>query len=222
MMKVDDFVFMLIKAATQYNTLYVMGCIGAPINKSTAKRYIDAYSYNRTEEREKMINDAIDTNCFGFDCICLIKTILWGWKADFSHQYGGAVYQSNGVSDITLDSMLEKCTNVSDDFSSMKIGEYLWTTGHCGIYIGGGLAVECTPKWENGVQITAVENIGKVDGYNSRIWKKHGILPYLEYSENESYHPLDKDQNYNSTKKGYVKNTLSVITKLSESLYNSI
>ena len=53
--------------------------------------------------------------------------------------------------------------------------------GHIGVYIGDGLAVECTPKWDNKVQITAVANIGKKAGYNSRKWTKHGKLPYVEY-----------------------------------------
>ena len=59
----------------------------------------------------------------------------------------------------------------------MEVGEVVWTTGHIGIYIGDGLAVECTPKWKNCVQITAVANIGSKSGYNARTWKKHGHMP---------------------------------------------
>ena len=47
--------------------------------------------------------------------------------------------------------------------------------------IPDGLAVECTPKWENRVQITAVKNIGTKAGYNARQWTKHGKIPYLTY-----------------------------------------
>ena len=61
------------------------------------------------------------------------------------------------------------------------VGEYLWTDGHCGIYVGDGLCVECTTRWENCVQITAVYNIAEQAGYNGRFWKKHGKLPYIEY-----------------------------------------
>lgn len=53
--------------------------------------------------------------------------------------------------------------------------------GHWGLYIGDGLAVECTPIWGNGVQITAVLNIGSKSGYNVRRWTKHGKLPWVEY-----------------------------------------
>ena len=51
--------------------------------------------------------------------------------------------------------------------------------GHIGVYIGNGLAVECTPKWDNCVQITACNR--KVEGYNRRNWTKHGRLPYVTY-----------------------------------------
>ncbi|MCD7711754.1 MAG: LysM peptidoglycan-binding domain-containing protein, partial [Firmicutes bacterium] len=50
-----------------------------------------------------------------------------------------------------------------------------------GVYVGDGLAVECTTAWDGGVQVTAVRNIGSVSGYNSRAWTKHGKLPYVEY-----------------------------------------
>ena len=59
----------------------------------------------------------------------------------------------------------------------------VWTTGHIGVYIGNGLAVECSPRWANNVQITAVGNIGKKNGYNTRMWKKHGHLPYVTYDK---------------------------------------
>ena len=56
----------------------------------------------------------------------------------------------------------------------------MWTNGHIGVYIGNGLAVECTPAWKNRVQITAC-NCSK-PGYNTRQWKKHGKLPYIDYT----------------------------------------
>ena len=78
--------------------------------------------------------------------------------------------------------MIGKCHDLSSNFANIKVGELLWCYGHVGIYIGEGLAVECTPKWRGGVQITAVGNIGAKPGYNNRWWERHGKLPYLDYS----------------------------------------
>ena len=167
--------------ARNYKTLYVMGCFGAPMTAANKKRYTTNHDYNRQAARTAMIN-AASSDTFGFDCVCLIKGILWGWKGDQNALYGGAKYASNGVPDYGADTMINVCKGVSSDFSRIEIGEAVWMPGHIGIYVGDGLAVECTPKWKNKVQITAVGNIGNITGYDTRYWTKHGKLPWVDYS----------------------------------------
>lgn len=168
--------------AKNYKTLYVNGCFGAPMTDENKDRYDSNTSYNKKPERTAKIH-AATADTFGFDCICFVKGLLWGWNGNKNHQYGGAAYASNGVPDITEEQMIAKCSDVSTDFSKIEVGEYLWMQGHAGIYIGNGLAAECTPAWKDGVQITAVHNIGKKDGYNGRTWTKHGKMPYITYVE---------------------------------------
>lgn len=67
----------LIDVVKNYKTLYVMGCFGAPMTASNKKRYTQNHEYNRRPERTAMIN-AASADTFGFDCVCLIKGILWG------------------------------------------------------------------------------------------------------------------------------------------------
>ena len=167
------------EVAQKYKTLYVMGCFGAPMNATNKKRYCANHSYNKAADRQAMIN-AASADTFGFDCVCLIKGLLWGWCGDASKTYGGAGYAVNGVPDIGADSMIGVCKDVSTDFSKIEVGEAVWCKGHIGIYIGGGLAVECTPAWKNCVQITAC-NCTK-SGYSRRNWTKHGKLPYVSYT----------------------------------------
>ncbi len=173
------------KIATSYKTLYVMGCFGAPLKAEFKERYCRNCSYNKQPARTKMIKSA-SADTFGFDCVCLIKGVLWGWKGDKNAVYGGAKYESNGVGDIDCNQMFELCSGKTEDFSKIEVGEAVWLQGHIGVYIGDGLAVECTPAWKNGVQITAVANIGKKNGYNSQRWSKHGKLPYVTYEETEA------------------------------------
>ena len=169
-----------LNVAQNYKTLYVLGCIGAPMNQSNKNRYTNNLSYNmKAERKSKILAASADT--FGFDCVCLIKSVLWGWAGDSSKVYGGATYASNGVPDINDEQMINACKDVTTDFSSIQVGEAVWMKGHIGLYIGNGLAVECTPSWADGVQITAVHNIGKKAGYNGRSWTKHGRLPYVSY-----------------------------------------
>lgn len=181
-MKAADFVAKLIDVAKNYKTLYVMGCFGAPMNAANKTRYTKNHSYNMKAARTAMIK-AASADTFGFDCVCLIKGILWGWNGNKNKSYGGATYASNGVPDIGADTMITRCTSVSTTgWANMLPGEAVWMSGHIGVYIGDGLAVECTPSWANKVQITAVGNIGAKSGYNTRKWTKHGRLPWINYT----------------------------------------
>lgn len=170
--------------AKNYKTLYVMGCFGAPMTAGNKARYSMNHKYNRKTARKKMIS-AATADTFGFDCVCLIKGLLWGWSGDAGKTYGGAKYGSNGVPDTNADGMIQRCREVSTDFTKIEVGEALWMKGHIGVYIGDGLAVECTPAWKNCVQVTAVHNIGRKSGYNGRKWTSHGKLPYVSYTGKE-------------------------------------
>lgn len=163
--------------ANNYKTLYVMGCFGAPMTDGNKVRYINHHTYNQSVARKTMINAASD-DTFGFDCVCLIKGLLWGWSGDKSKIYGGASYGTNGVPDVSADGIIGLCKDVSTDFSKIQVGELLWMSGHVGIYIGDGQAVECTPAWKNCVQVTTVKNIKSGTGHK---WTKHGKLPYVSY-----------------------------------------
>lgn len=181
MMKASELVAKVIDVAKNYKTLYVMGCFGSPMTTTNKARYTQNHSYNKAADRVAMIN-AASMDTFGFDCVNFIKGILWGWCGDKTKTYGGARYAVNGVPDIDANTMIGKCKDASaTGWDKLDPGEVIWITNHIGVYIGDGLAVECTPKWKNGVQITAVANIGQKTGYNARTWKKHGHLPYVTY-----------------------------------------
>ena len=182
MMKAEEFARRLIDCAKNYKTLYIKGCFGAPLSEKNKKRYSTNYDYNKRSDRAAMIM-AADEDTFGFDCVCLLKGILWGWCGDKTKEYGGAVYKKDGVPDIGTSEILKACTVTSTDFGNIEIGELVWSEGHVGAYVGDGLVVECSPKWANGVQITACNR--NVSGYNRRNWTKHGKLPWIDYSEGE-------------------------------------
>lgn len=174
-----------VDVANNYKTLYVMGAFGAPMNDENKARYSENHEYNRRENRRKMIQ-AASADTFAFDCVCLIKGLLWGWDGDTGHIYGGAYYASNGVPDLGTEQMIDVCHDATTDFSGIQVGELLWMKGHVGVYIGDGLCVECTPAWKNCVQITAVHNVSKKIGYSGRVWMKHGKLPYIAYNTGDT------------------------------------
>lgn len=166
--------------ALNYKTLYIMGCFGAPMTSANQEYYCRNHSYNRQTTRTTMIKSAT-AETFGFDCSGLVKGLLWGWSGNKSHKRGGASYASNGVPDKNANQMIAACKDVTTDFSKIEVGELLWKDGHVGIYLGAGKAVECTPSWKNGVQVTTVRNVAAGTGQK---WTKHGKLPWVTYVGN--------------------------------------
>ena len=170
--------------AERRKTIYMYACYGFQVTDETIRKKAEQNLNGwYTDRKIRTLKAAANQTppVWGFDCVNLIKGILWGWTGDESKERGGAAYASNGVPDTNADGMIKRCGGVSADFGSIAVGEVVWMEGHIGVYVGRGLAVECTPAWANGVQITAVWNIGKIAGFNGRSWTKHGKLPWVDY-----------------------------------------
>ena len=126
---------------------------------------------------------------WGWDCVCLIKGILWGWDDNKNKpRGGGAVYGSNGVPDIGTEQIIKVCNNVSTDFSNIKIGELVWMKGHVGIYVGEGHVIEATCGWNKDKVVKsdiAKDGTSSLNGVKRLKWQKHGFLPYVDYGEED-------------------------------------
>lgn len=186
MMTARELVERCLDIANNYKTIYMWGCVGSPVTARTiaskAAQYPDWYTAAKRAKFESLIGK----DYFGFDCVNMIKAVLWGWNGNRNKTYGGAVYASNGVPDVSANGAIKLCRHVTSNFNQdIPIGAALWCEGHIGLYIGNGLGVECTPIWKNGVQVTAVKNIGQKSGYNSRQWTKWGLLPWVDYTANQ-------------------------------------
>lgn len=178
-MKASDFVTNLYNIIIKKKTVYAWGMFGSIITKTRVQEKAKQYPYWYTERKITSVFSPLygsDPPVWGFDCIGLVKAVLWGWDGDETKTYGGAVYASNNVPDLSADAMIGRCSGVSSDMSSIAVGEFLWMKGHCGVYIGNGKVIESSPKWANGVQVTAL---------TARNWLKHGKLPWVEYSGEE-------------------------------------
>ena len=104
------------------------------------------------------------------DCSGLIKGTLWGYP--YNGKYG------NYYPDVNANTIMSNyCYNQSSNFNNISRGEFVWMNGHIGVYVGNGKVCECSPKWENGIQITNLK---------ARKWAKHGYSKWLDYSSNSS------------------------------------
>lgn len=182
MMKVNDFLRRAQDICEKQNTIYLMGGWGHSLTwNNSLNEFIQNYAYNK--KHQDALKTALEsarvhnTSLFGFDCGGLIKAIIWGFDADKGEYGGGAVYASNGLPDVNQDGLLEYYSkDVSNDFENIVPGEILYMKGHCGIYFGDGLVIECTPKNSNNVQYSRLED---------RKWLKHFKLTVIDYAKDE-------------------------------------
>lgn len=186
------------KAYEAYNqrSCYVTGCFGAPLNYPEAlDRWIAEWNNNKKHEaviRDKAAKAAADgVPIYGWDCINYIKGLLYGWDNEPDKEYGGAVFLSNGVPDLTVyDFFNQCCTEQSTDFSTLVPGEMLYYNNgsHCGIYVGDGYALEATGKWDREIAKSAVINLlvkyPELAGADKqRSWQAHGKITFIDYTE---------------------------------------
>ena len=177
-MKVNDFITVL-KKALNSNTIYCTGMFGQPITTDIIESKSKQYPSNYNSTKVSKLKSLVGRNYFGFDCVCFIKGILWGWNGDTENSNGGAVYNSNNVPDVDTEGLYAKC-ETSTDFSNIIPGALVWMKGHVGIYIGNGNVIECTAAWTGNVLESKLGNLGYKGTY-VRNWTGWGKLPYVDY-----------------------------------------
>lgn len=171
------------KAIQKTPTVYMWGTYGQLLTNDLidykAKQYPSKNTPARVARHKKLVGQGYSA----WDCVGLIKGILWGWEEGKSPKYKGTE-----VPDVGSDSMYKNhTTNQSTDFKNILPGEVVWFAGHIGVYIGDGLVIEATSRATDGftdnVCISALGNIGKVAGYPVRSWTHHGRLKWVDYTE---------------------------------------
>lgn len=161
-----------IKNVAVLNTAYAKGTFGQKWNKTLEnqkkKQYPEFYSDSQIEALNKKAKDSV---LYVFDCVGLIKGVIWGFPSKI-------IYKSNGLDDVN-DSRIwgDYCIDKSKDFSNIMPGEIVHITGHVGVYIGDGKVIEATNRWTKNV---LVSSINKGDKY-FRSWAEHGKLKLLNY-----------------------------------------
>ena len=159
------------KEVLNFKTFYIWGSFGAPITQKLLDEKFKQYPSYYTQKKKEEAIKHVGKGYFGFDCIGLIKGILWGWDGSQTAN-GGAKYNSNGVQDVNADTTISLCSDVSTNMSNIIPGECVWMKGHIGIYIGNGEVIESTPAWNSGVQLRKLSD---------RKWLRHGKLPWVQY-----------------------------------------
>jgi GH25 family lysozyme M1 (1,4-beta-N-acetylmuramidase)/LysM repeat protein len=139
-----------------------------------------------------------DGKRYSFDCWNLIKCVLANWSP--TGVIGSYISPKDfPTGDVDGYHLLLQCTERSKDFTQLKkAGTYLYISDkgheHSGIYVGDFTyqnevfnVIECTSDWASKVQYTYVNEKGERYLYKGstskgRSWTDHGLLPWVEYS----------------------------------------
>ena len=174
-----EFVDKLLNIVDNYNTVYAYGTFGQKVTNSIINQKTKQYPNWYTTARINNLKSLVGKNYFCFDCVGLIKGVLWGWNGSNTTN-GGAKYESNGVPDVNANGLINKCSNISSNFSNIDLGEILWMNGHVGVYYKNNQVIECSSAFKNKVQITKLSD---------RKWVKHGKLPWITYNTSSNFLP---------------------------------
>ena len=90
-----------------------MGGFGCRLGKDW---YDKTYAWNKDNAELIESRSNTDPITFGFDCICMLKSLWWGFDGDTSKPYGSAVYASNGVADMSIASLKKSCSKIMQSF----------------------------------------------------------------------------------------------------------
>lgn len=180
-MNVNEFINKLKDIADNYNTVYMLGTFGQPVTSSLIASKTNQLPGWYTSAKQNELKKLAGKGYFAFDCVGLVKGVLWGWDGNANDSRGGAGYASNSVADMNETTMINKCFGVSINFDKIVPGAFVWLSGHCGVYIGDNTVIECTPKWNNKVFRTGLGNRGGKAGLYTRTWSKWGLLPWVDY-----------------------------------------
>lgn len=188
----------------------------ATIKKSfTAEEYRDSLLYDVYNLKTQYSNyvdkkTGIYYNCgyhsmtaYLTDCWNWHKIKAWGWVPGYN--VGSFLFApgTNGVGDWNGREILDHCSDVSSDFSSVIDAEFLLTAAedHAGCFVGERTwngyvfnVAECTPKIVRNGQLVMSDgcHLSYVDAQGRRFnhkggtqvgsWAKHGKLPWVDYT----------------------------------------
>ena len=175
-----------LRALASEKTVYLWGTFGAPLSEGLIQQKAAQYPARYSAKRQEFLRKQIPARPWAFDCVGMIKGILWGWTGDESKSFGGAKYENNGVPDVGATAMANRTVEQSKDFDTITVGEAVFRSGHIGVYVGDGKVVEATlSDQHDGVVIT---------DFSEGNWTGHGKLPWITYKAKPSPLPVPEEK----------------------------
>lgn len=152
---------------------YWYGTFGQKCSNSLYNSKKKQYPGHYTEARASGYKADINNGKRCLDCIGLLKAAAWTECGEHEPKYG-----TNGCPDKSADGMLAYCKAQGMKNGKIKTlpdvpGIFLHKSGHAGVTIGGGWAIEAM-SFANDIKKTKISDRG---------WTEWSELPFIEYVE---------------------------------------
>ena len=159
-MKTNKWLVEFAKRALAEGWVYWYGTVGYKCTHELLIRKTKQYPEHYTGNRMPRYESDISAGKYCADCINLAKAYMWLDEAT-----GKQIYGSNGCPDTNADGMYNKAKEKGDIRTLPEIpGIMLHLSGHAGIYIGNGWAIEAR-GFKYGVVKTRVSERGWLHWY---------------------------------------------------------
>ena len=164
--------------ALKDNTRYMWGGIYRPITENYIQQLYKIYGKKQySEARINELRKYIGKDCYGVDCVGLVKSYYWSGSPDGGR--GSKNYGKPGYPDVNAGGMFKAATEKGTIDTLPEIpGLILYSTTHphVGVYVGNGEVIESTLSIRgDGVTKTKVKNWTG--------WTHWFKCPYIEYTE---------------------------------------
>ena len=158
----------------QKKTVYMWGGYGKLVTskliKSKAKQYPDHYE----KDKVKYLESLVGKDYYSYDCSGLIKSY---WMSDFGTKEVKYIRKyDRDAKSITIGNA--RCKGEIKDIPEIP-GLFLYMKGHCGVYIGNNLVIECTSNKKISKKKYGGVCISKLKQRDWEYWTESKWLDYI-------------------------------------------
>lgn len=169
------------------NTVYMWGEYGRLVTGNTISSKKYQYPDHYSDERVKLLKSLVNKNYYAYDCAGLIKSY---WMSD----YGNSEVKYIKKYDKDAYGITMGNASVMGSIESIPEipGLFLYMKGHCGVYIGNGLVIECTSNEKYVTRSGGGVGITNLDDRKWETWVKSKWLNYDYVVDNDKYYIVKK------------------------------
>lgn len=177
--------------ALRSNTTYAVGTFGSSLDYTGNLKRITKDGWN-AEHKEQIYADAKKGDCFAFDCIGLVKSCgWWGFEAYPNSRYGGAVYKSANMNDISVHAVFrDLCYSRKKITAGVQVpimtfcGVSDWS--HIAVCAGNNTVIEATRYGTHNVRrarIKGLKTIPEFEKLPEREFDFYAFCKYVTYDD---------------------------------------